>query len=113
MENKLYIVSFGDSEKYRINYSGTKEELQKSPIMQHIENTIEKYIKGKVPEGSEAKLYVKPYISEISKENESEFASYPELDEASLPEIEKVLLNEVEDMLSLKCLNKNAPFDDI
>lgn len=109
----LYLVSFGDSRKYKISFDGSANELALSPSMTSIKKQLEKYIKEKDPFDSHPLYYASPLIEEIPPYKESAFDSYPELNKEAIDSIQKELVNEVDDQQDLECLNRNAPFDDL
>lgn len=111
-KEKIYVISFGDSSKYKMKFDGTIDELEKSPLIDGIKKRMVEYLKDKVPEGSHAKRFATPVIKEISPKDEKKYEGYPKFDESAIPEIEKTLLREVENMRSQKELSKNAPFGD-
>lgn len=114
MENKekVYIVSFGDSSKFKVKFDGTTDELENSPCLTGIKKRLVEFLKDKVAEGSHAERFATPQIKEVSPDDKKEYEGYPEFNESAIPEIEKTLLCEVENMRSLKELSKNAPFAD-
>lgn len=112
MENKerLYIISFGNSVKYRMMYDGTKEELEKSPKMSALKNELADYIIKKVPMGSHACRFAQPEIHEVYREDEHKYDDYQDFNAVAVDDIKKVLLREVENMLDQKELDNNAQF---
>lgn len=114
MENmeKTFIISFGNSSKYKMRYDGSAEELADSHRMKDIKSRLVDYIKDKVAFGSYAERYATPEIKEIYPDEEKKYEGYPTLDEDAISDIKRHLLREVENMKSQKELSKNAPFGD-
>ncbi len=112
MNKKLYIVSFGDSAKFRVSSDETKENFEKSKIIVDLENALNDYLKEKFPETNYT-YYTVPSISEVDPADEGQYASYPELDSSALESIKKALAVEVEDMESNRRLNSDAPYSNI
>lgn len=111
MENrdKLFIVSFGDSRKYRV-YSTEKINA----TVTDAESLLKNMLSADFKELSGKKFYTTPEIVEISKDEEGKYAGWPELTaDVVRTEIEPLLRTEAEDADDLCMLNRNAPFDDI
>lgn len=103
MEKKNYIISFGDSRRYR--YDGTPEELIK------IERELDAYLAGRFP-GQSFSYIVVPYMRQLREEELDAYATYPPLDGSAIAEIEEVLAREVQVRAEDRALNNNAPFAD-
>lgn len=109
--SKIYLISFGDSDKYRIPFDGTLEQLEKSSLISTVRSEIESFVKSKIKSGSEVKTYALPQIREVSKDDK-DIEQYRLFDSSAIQEIKNMILSEVQDMDSLRELNRNAPFDD-
>jgi hypothetical protein len=109
---KLYIISFGDSAKFRIKCADSKEELEKSKKLVDFENSLNSFLKEKFPAGNYT-FYTTPAITEVYPEDAAKYDSYPELDAKGVEKIKAVLLKEVEDMQSTRTLNSDAPYSDV
>ncbi|MDE6533993.1 MAG: hypothetical protein K2M27_10750, partial [Muribaculaceae bacterium] len=59
---KTFIVSFGNSSKYKMRYDGSAEELAESHRMKDITSRLVDYIKDKGAFGSYAERYATPEI---------------------------------------------------
>lgn len=114
MENtRLYIVSFGDSAEYRMEYAGTKEEFENSPRIKDLEKELAAYLKSKVAVGSHADTYATAKIKEVEAKDAAKYAGYPDFNDASVAKIKEVLLEEVQNMLHQKSIDRNAPYANI
>lgn len=112
MKKKLYIVSFGDSAKFRVPSDETKENFEKSKVVVDLENALNDYLKERFPETNYT-YYTVPAISEVYPDDEEKYASYPELNASALDSIKEALAKEVEDMESTRSLNSDAPYSNI
>lgn len=112
MENKgkLFIISFGNSTKYRMFFPGAAEELEKSSRLAAIENELKDYLKDKVETGSHAARYATAKITEVIPEAYEKYSSYADFNDVAVDDIKKVLLTEVENMKNVRELNDNAPW---
>lgn len=114
MENKdkLYIVSYGNSAKFKVMFPGSEEELGKDPKITDLSKRLKDYLENEVKIGSEAARYATPKIVSPEPDDKEDYSEYPDLLHSSFDEIKKVLLREVETMQSVKEMSKNAPFGD-
>lgn len=114
MENneKLYIVSYGNSTKFRVMYPGSEEELEKDPKIKDLSKKLKDYLEKEVKIGSQAESFSTPKIIKPVPSDKEDYSEYPDLLHSSFDEIKKVLLREVQTMQSVKEMNKNAPFGD-
>ncbi|MDE7159929.1 MAG: hypothetical protein K2O24_03665 [Muribaculaceae bacterium] len=108
-EKHLYIVSFGDSRKYRMMYDGDRAE--RSPLLTEVESQLNDYLKQEFPEDSYT-YYTTPRIVPIEWSDREEYMDYPELDAKAIEEIKKVLAHEIRDMNAINRLDRNAPYAD-
>ncbi|MBD5227426.1 MAG: hypothetical protein HDS67_05180 [Bacteroidales bacterium] len=111
--NRLFIVSFGDSRKYRMEYADALDPhaLVHSAPFTEIENELNEYLKKEFPDETFA-YYTSPKVTEVDWEHRDKYASYPVLDAAAIDSIKKLLAKEVRDMNANKTLNNNAPYAD-
>lgn len=105
---KIYLVSFGNSDKYvlRDTEIGEKSELTK------IEAELNAFLRSKFPDDTFA-YFTTPRVDEISSSHSEEYASYPALDGVAIESIKKVLAREVEDLEANRRINDNAPFANV
>ena len=111
--NRLFIVSFGDSRQYRMEYADARDPraLVHSAPFAEIENELNSYLKGKFPDETFA-YYTSPKVTEVDWSHRDQYASYPVLDQKAIEDIKKLLVKEIEDMNANRELNDNAPFAD-
>lgn len=113
-EKKLYIVSFGDSEKYRFEFTPKPQmdPLKKCNPLADLEKNLHDFLEEKFPGRTFAYL-VTPKITEVRIDHEEQYADYPVLDSKAVDQIKKVLVEEVKSRADLLQLNDNAPFSSI
>lgn len=118
MENKkrLYIVSFGDSRKYRLpfeenSYDDNLHHSDRSPLNK-VERELNAYLKAKFPDKMFS-YFTTPKVEEVAWDERDKYESYPLLDETAMTDIKGVLVREVQDMQSTRELNSDAPFSDV
>lgn len=104
MENKTYIISFGNSTKYR--FTPALEDLS----MMDVRDDVKAYLAKKYPELETLGYYDKMQVEPLTPENSMEYAGYKEFDKDSIAEIKQVLSTEIDGMDSLRELNSNAPW---
>lgn len=111
---RLFIVSFGDSRKYRMEYTDENNpySLEHSAPFTEIESELNAYLKSQFPDESFA-YFTSPKVTEVSWEHRDKYLEYPVLDAAAIEDIKKVLVEEVKDMNSNKALNADAPWNDV
>lgn len=112
-KQRLYIVRFGNSAAYRLEFSGTKEELEASPRMKEVEDTLAEYLKSKIPVCNHVKRLTTPVIHEVESEDAPKYAGYRELDAEAIEALKHVVLTEARNYQDQKELDRNAPFADI
>lgn len=110
----LYIVSFGNSEKYRYVYDAPAYEgiSDKPSPFGKIEKQLTDYLESKFPMEPVA-YYTSAKAVEVYPEHVDKFASYPVLDEKAIAEIEKVLEKEVREQMANKDINRDAPWSNV
>lgn len=102
MKTQSYIISFGNSTKYRITPS--PDELK------DIKAEIKEYLVNKFPQLKALGFYEKMTVTPVDETNEKEYAGYKEFNENSIDEIKNVLSSEVRDARAVSELNSNAPW---
>lgn len=108
VEEKWYLVSFGNSDKYILRDT---EVGEKSSMMQ-IENELNSFLRSKFPDETFT-YYTTPRVEEISDEDIEKYSSYRKLNKEAIEEIKSVLAKEVNDMESNSELNDDAPFANV
>ena len=105
---KIYLVSFGNSEKYllRDNEAGEKS------ILTRLESELNSYLRSRFPDETFA-YYTTPRVDEVPASEIGKYIGYPELDAQAVAGIKEVLAREVEDMQSTSEINDNAPYANV
>ncbi|MDE5902721.1 MAG: hypothetical protein K2O78_03480 [Muribaculaceae bacterium] len=105
---KIYLVSFGNSEKYllRDNEAGEKS------ILTRLEAELNSYLRSRFPDETFA-YYTTPRVDEVPASEIGKYIGYPELDAQAVAGIKEVLAREVEDMQSTSEINDNAPYANV
>lgn len=113
-KKRLYIVSFGDSNKYRVEFEDVAnvDPFHHTNPLCKVEAEIEEYL-GKLFPGEPLAYYETPKVTEVNWDDRAEYESYPVLDDTAVKEIEAVLKKGVENMESQKVLDNNAPYADV
>ena len=111
--NRLFIVSFGDSRQYRMEYADANDPnaLVHSAPFAKIEEELNDYLKAEFPDETFA-YYTSPKVTEIDWSHRDQYASYPVLDASAIDSIKKLLAKEVREMNANRELNDNAPYAD-
>ncbi len=109
-KKKLYIISFGDSRKYRLPESMTG--VDPGTIVARIENNLNGYLRKEFADDN-FQYFTSPKIEDVDEKDSARYNSYPVFDKTALRDIEKVLRTEVMDMNSLKEMNSDAPFSNV
>ena len=105
---KIYLVSFGNSEKYllRDNEAGEKS------ILTRLEAELNSYLRSRFPDETFA-YYTTPRVDEVPASEIGKYIGYPELAAQAVAGIKEVLAREVEDMQSTSEINDNAPYANV
>lgn len=107
MDNKRsFIVSFGDSTRYKMFFDGTKEEFEASDKLKEIKDKVSSFLKEKFPTGG----YEETVEINVADDDGRD---YKDLEKVGLNDLLKSLECQVEVMREGKELNNNAPFDKI
>lgn len=106
MENKVYIISFGDSTKYR--FTPNEENCSLSEIR----SDIKAYLSKKYPLLGSPELFDSMTVTEVDGANKAEYEGYPEFNDESINEIKHIVSTEIDSRDSLRRLNSNAPWND-
>ena len=106
MENRRYVVSFGDSTRYLVSFSGTKEDFLYSDVLKDIKSKVSDYLKNEFPAGgyeAVAELHVA----------DDDGRPYPELDPAHLGDLLHSVKRQVKVEETTDEINNNAPYDSL
>ena len=114
-KKKLYVVSFGNSRKYLMEYTvpAHADQLRKPNPFAHIEAALRAYLERHLPEANDFTYYTSARATEVCSGHRDRYADYPALNDRSLQEIEHELLNEVRDGRANRRISLNAPFAQI
>ncbi len=104
-DKKFYIVSFGDSRKYRVSQKNYD-------MIGAVKNELTEALSKQFP-GQNICYYIKPQILEVDPDQSKEYENYPELDANGIDEIRKTLATGIEVMDENFKLDANARFADI
>ena len=101
-----YLVSFGDSDKYEVEFPGSLEEFKKSDKVKGLMEKVESFLKEKFPAGN-FKDVVPLHIEEADGKD------YPKLDVSKISELLKNAATQIGVEKFTDKLNLNAPFDKL
>lgn len=114
-KEKLYVVSFGNSNKYLYSYTepDDADSLSKPNPFEAIEKQLKEYLQKEFPEVQNLAYYTSPRATEVYSDHAEKYASYPVLDEKGMKEIEKVLSTEIRNDMANKRFDLDAPWSNI
>lgn len=101
---KLYLVSFGSSDTFRVYADSEKEAADNAAAI------VKAYLTKEFPSAGNLKFIEHPDIHAVDESDAAKYASYPELDPENIKALEKHLKNEVEAKEAVSQLNSNAKF---
>ena len=101
-----YLVSFGDSDKYEVDFPGSLDEFKKSDIVKVLVEKVDSFLKEKFPAGN---------FKDIVPLNieETDGKDYPKLDGAKITDLLKNAMTQIGVEKFTDKLNLNAPFDKL
>lgn len=113
-KKRLYIVSFGDSDKYRVEFEdiANVDPYHHTNPLAGVEVEITDYLRRLFP-GQPMAYYDTPKVTEVEWKDREKYASYPVLDEKAVKKIEAELKIEVENRGDQEMLDRDAPYSDI
>ena len=102
-----YLVSFGDSDKYEVDFPGNMEDFKKSDIVKGLLEKVDSYVKDKFPAASN--------IADVLPVNieEADGKDYPKLDLTKIGDLLKNAVTQLGVEKFTDKLNLNAPFDKL
>lgn len=109
---RLYIVSFGNSKKYRYEYadSNSQDDLKNHPHpAEEIEQQLHDWLRHEFPGDTSLAYYYTPRLVEVEWSHRDRYADYPELDAKAIDDIKAELRKEILDQKSVRTLNDDAP----
>ena len=101
-----YIVSFGDSDKYEVDFPGSLDEFKNSEIVKGLKDKVEGFLKEKFPTGNFEDI-VPLHIAE------SDGGNYEKLDLSKITDLIKNAVTQIGVEKFTNKLNLNAPFDKL
>ena len=101
-----YLISFGDSDKYEVDFPGTLAEFANSDKLKDLKNTIDTYLKDKFPMGNFTDI-VPVHVEEADGKD------YPKLDVSAIQNLVKNAVTQIGVEKFTDKLNLNAPFDKL
>ena len=103
-----YLVSFGDSDKYEVEFPGSLDEFKNSDKVKGLLSQVENFVKEKFPAASNIADVLPLHVEETTDGKD-----YPKLDGAEIKDLLKNAITQlgVENFTSK--LNLNAPFDKL
>ena len=100
-----YLVSFGDSDKYEVDFPGNLEEFKNSDQVKGLLDKIDSYVKEKFPAASNISNVLPLHIEEADGKD------YPKLDMTKIGDLLKNAITQLGVEKFTDKLNLNAPFD--
>ena len=102
-----YLVSFGDSDKYAVDFPGTLDQFKNSDTVKGLKDKVMSFLKDKFPMGNFADM-VPLHIEEADGKS-----GYQELDMSKIGDILKNAATQIGVEKFTDKLNLNAPFDKL
>lgn len=99
-----YLVSFGDSDKYEVDFPGNLDEFKNSDQLKSLKEKVSSFLKEKFPMGNFADI-VPIHVEEADGKE------YEKLDLAKVEDLLKNLTTQIGVEKFTNKLNLNAPFD--
>ncbi|MCH5230397.1 MAG: hypothetical protein J1F43_01210 [Muribaculaceae bacterium] len=101
-----YLISFGDSDKYEVDFPGTLDQFKNSDTIKGMKEKVEGFLKDKFPMGNFEDI-VPLHIEEADGGN------YEKFDMAKISDLLKNLATQIGVEKITDKLNLNAPFDKL
>lgn len=105
---RMFIISFGDSRKYKVTVKAKDHEGALAPFVR-TEKELNRFLSDKFP-GETFAYYTTPRITEVNPEHADRYESYPEFDDKAVDEVKEVLVREVMVMNDNSERNANDPW---
>lgn len=101
-----YLVSFGDSDKYEVEFPGNLEQFKNSDTVKDLKDKVTSYLKEKFPSGN---------FEDVVPLNieEADGKDYPKLDMTKIGDLIKNAVTQIGVEKFTDKLNLNAPFDKL
>lgn len=100
-----YLVSFGDSDKYELDFPGSFDEFKNSDVVKGLKDKVEDFLKGKFPMGNFEDI-IPLHVEEAQGDTQ-----YEKLDLSKIGDLLKNAMTQVGVEKFTDKLNLNAPFD--
>lgn len=101
-----YLVSFGDSNKYEVDFPGNLDQFKNSDIVANLKEKVNDFLKSKFPAGNFSDI-VPLHIEEADN------GKYEKLDLSKVSDLLKDTLTQIGVEKFTDKLNLNAPFDKL
>ena len=101
-----YLVSFGDSDKYEVDFPGKLDEFKNSDVVKGLKDKVTNFLKDKFPAGNFEDI-VPLHIEEADGKD------YPKLDMSKIGDLLKNAVTQIGVEKFTDKLNLNAPFDKL
>ena len=101
-----YLVSFGDSDKYEVDFPGSLDEFKNSDKVKGLVEKVEEFVKSKLPAANVSDI-IPLHIEEADGKD------YPKLDAAKIGDLLKNAMTQIGVEKFTDKLNLNAPFDKL
>lgn len=102
-----YLVSFGDSDKYEVDFPGNLAEFKNSDKVKGLLDKVEAFVKEKFPAAGNIADVIPLHIEEADGKD------YPKLDAAQIGDLLKNAVTQLGVQKFTDKLNLNAPFDKL
>lgn len=103
MERK-YLISFGDSTRYRVAFDGNRDEFENSDKLRGIRREVEDFLKKEFPTGGYDDIVELTVADDDGRD-------YTDLDKDGLADLLQSVKTQVEVQRDTDEINLNAPFD--
>ena len=102
-----YLVSFGDSNKYAVDFPGSLDEFKNSDIVKGLMDKVDSFVKDKFPLGNIENI-IPVHVEEVK-----DVTGYEKFDLSKISDIIKNAVKQVGVQNLTDKLNLNAPFDKL
>ena len=105
MENRRYLVGFGDSDRYRITFAGDRDAFLHSEILRELEERVDEFLRKEFPTGG-YEAVTSLYVAD------DDGRPVRDLDDNNIADLLHSVKRQVEVMREGLELNNNAPYDE-
>lgn len=111
MKHRVYIVSFGDSDKYVVEFDDKDnvDPYHHTNPLTGVEKELKDYLDSLFP-GQPTAYFTTPKVIEVDRDHKDKYEGYPPLDAKAVEEIKAVLKRGMEMREEDQELNSDAPF---